>query len=85
MGIDRDEDGVLNGDVPPPSLQISRVSDNVVVNWPLNASAYTLQSAGALSAWTNSTDPVEIVNNRNYITNTIVPTAKFYRLRATGP
>ena len=85
MGIDRDEDGVLNADVPPPSLQISRLSNNIVVNWPLSASAYTLQSAGLISGWTNSDDAVEIVNNRNYITNAIAPTVKFYRLKAVAP
>jgi len=85
MGIDRDGDGVLNADVPPPSLQIFRLSNNVVVNWPLTASAYTLQTAGLLSGWTNSADPVEIVNNQNYITNAIAPTPKFYRLRTGAP
>src|SRR5205823_2026357 len=65
MGIDRDEDGVPNADVPPPSLQISVLSNNVVVSWPFGASAYTLQSADSLAGWTNAPDPVEIVNNRN--------------------
>jgi YVTN family beta-propeller protein len=85
MGIDRDEDGVLNADVPAPSLQISGNSSSIVVTWPLSASAYTLQSATALSSWTNSSDPVEIIGNRNYVTNSIAATAKFYRLKLSSP
>jgi YVTN family beta-propeller protein len=82
MGIDRDEDGVLNADVPAPSLQISVVSNNVVVSWPLGASAYTLQSAGSPFTWTNATDAIEIINNRNYVTNAAGASAKLYRLKA---
>jgi YVTN family beta-propeller protein len=82
MGIDRDEDGILNADVPPPSLQISFVSNNIVVSWPLSASAYTLQTAGSLSNWSNATDAVEIINNRNYITNTLTDSARLYRLKS---
>jgi hypothetical protein len=82
MGIDRDEDGVLNADVPPPSLQISFVSNNIVVSWPFSASAYTLQTAGSFSAWSNATDAVEIINNRNYITNTLTDSARLYRLKS---
>jgi hypothetical protein len=82
MGIDRDEDGVLNADVPPPSLQISSISNNVVVSWPLAASTYTLQAAGSVFTWTNATDPIEILNNRNYITNGIGGSTKLYRLKA---
>jgi len=85
MGIDRDEDGVLNADVPAPSLQISRLSNNIVVSWPLSASAYTLQTATALSNWNDSSDPLEIIGTQNYVTNPIASTAKFYRLKLSAP
>jgi hypothetical protein len=83
MGIDRDLDGVLDADVPPPRLQIARAGANAVLNWPLRAAGYLPESADVLpaSAWSSVTDAVEIVSSQNFLTNAPVTGAKFFRLR----
>jgi hypothetical protein len=83
MGIDRDEDGVLDGDAPRPSLNIARAGPNNVLNWPYGAAGYNLESAATLpsAAWSNILDPVEISSGQNYATNTPAGGATFYRLR----
>jgi YVTN family beta-propeller protein len=82
MGIDRDEDGVLDADVPPPTLQIGMTGANTVLNWPYAAAGYALEYAGTLApyAWSNVPDPLEILSGRNYVTNSIAPSARYYRL-----
>jgi hypothetical protein len=86
LGIDRDEDGVLDGDVPPPALQIVGNASKVILHWPLGSAGFDLQSASVLSppAWTNVPDPIEIISNRNYVTNPISSSATLYRLKSAG-
>ena len=83
MGIDRDEDGVLDADEPAPSLHLARSGGNAVVNWPYSAAGFALEATEILPpvAWTNVPDPLEIVGDQNYITNSTAGGAKFYRLR----
>jgi DNA-binding beta-propeller fold protein YncE len=83
MGIDRNSDGVLDGDVPPPQLQIAQAGSNAVLNWPLSAAGFNLETTPNLSpvTWSNVTDPVEIVGLQNFLTNTPSGGAKFFRLR----
>ncbi len=83
MGIDRDEDGLLDGDVPPPRLDLDIVGGRAVLGWPYSAAGYALESAAlpAGAYWTNAADPVVISNSRNYVTNTLAPDTRFYRLK----
>jgi hypothetical protein len=83
MGIDRDLDGVLDADVPPPSLNIAPSENGVVLYWPYSSSGYVLESTPTLSSatWTAVPDPVEILGNQNYVTNPPATDASFYRLR----
>lgn len=83
MGIDRNEDGILDGDVPPPPLQVARVGNNAVLTWPLSAAGFSLETSVLLdsSAWSNSTDPVEILSGQNYVTNTLSSGSRFFRLK----
>jgi hypothetical protein len=83
MGIDRNEDGVLDGDVPPPALQVVRLGSNAVLQWPYSAAGFSLETAAVLdsAAWTNSTDPVEILATQNFVTNSLAPGTRFFRLR----
>jgi YVTN family beta-propeller protein len=85
MGIDRDEDGLLDGDVPPPSLNFARNSSGAILNWPLSAAGYDLQSSELLSpaAWSNAPDPVEILGNQNYVTNSVPVGSRFFRLKSS--
>jgi YVTN family beta-propeller protein len=83
MGIDRDEDGVLDADVPPPGLRIARAASANVINWPYSAAGFNLEAAPTLpsAAWTNVPDPLEIIAGQNYTTNAPASPATFYRLR----
>jgi hypothetical protein len=82
MGVDRNEDGVLDGDVPAPSLGIWGNRGTLGVNWPYRAAGYNLETSSNLApaSWTGATDPVEVMNGLNWVTNTPGPAAKFYRL-----
>ncbi|HWX18771.1 MAG TPA: hypothetical protein VN578_02585 [Candidatus Binatia bacterium] len=82
MGIDRDLDGVLDGDVPPPSLQLTRTAGGTVLNWPYSAAGFNLESSGSLlpATWSNVADALEIIANQNYVTNSPASGAQFYRL-----
>ena len=84
MGIDRNEDGLLDGDVPPPSLQVARIGDSAVLNWPYSAAGFGLETAPILDAasWSNSSDPLEILNGQNFVTNALSSGGcRFFRLR----
>jgi hypothetical protein len=83
MGIDRNEDGVLDADVPPPGLQIAWVAGAPVIHWPFSAAGFVLEDNDSLAtgSWTNVTDAVEIVGGQNYVTNTVSSGARFFRLR----
>jgi YVTN family beta-propeller protein len=85
MGIDRDEDGLLDGDVPPPKLNVARNSDATILNWPLGAAGYDLQSTELLTppTWSNAPDPVEILGNQNYVTNSVPAASRFFRLKSS--
>jgi hypothetical protein len=83
MGIDRNLDGVLDGDVPPPSLQIAQGPGSIVLNWPYSAAGFELQTAPALSTstWSNVLDPLEIIGTQNFVTNSQPASGQFYRLK----
>jgi YVTN family beta-propeller protein len=87
MSIDRDGDGVLDADVPPPQLQIGSTGGAFVLHWPFAAAGFVLESSDDLlsGSWSNATDAVEIVGGENYTTNTPAGSAKFYRLRSSLP
>ena len=87
MGIDRDENGVLDADEPPPVMQIAAAGGNVVVHWPLSAAGFALQSSTDLASgvWTNRNDPVAILAGQNYVTNPPLDSARIYRLRFPFP
>src|SRR5207248_7961289 len=82
MGIDRDEDGILDADVPAPALQIAQSSGQAVINWPYSAAGFALETTPTFfsPAWTNPNDPIEILSNRNYVTNLVSGGSRFYRL-----
>jgi YVTN family beta-propeller protein len=82
LGVDRDEDGVLDGDVPAPLLGIWGNTGTSGVNWPYSAAGYNLETSSDLTpaSWTGASDPVEIGNGLNWVTNSPGPAAKFYRL-----
>jgi len=84
MGIDRDLDGVLDGDVTAPSLQIVRAGSTATLSWPVSPVGFVLESASALSEsdWAAETSIRQVVADR--LTVAITPSAgvRFYRLRS---
>jgi hypothetical protein len=88
MGIDRNEDGVLDADVPPPRLQIAIAGSSFNISWPLSAAGYVLETTTSVPGvpWTVTTNLVQIVGSQNYITNPLpLNGAAFYRLRLPFP
>jgi YVTN family beta-propeller protein len=83
MGIDRNEDGILDGDVPLPTLQFARIGNNAVLNWPFSAAGFALETSAIINdnSWSNSTDPLEILSGQNFVTNSISGGSRFFRLR----
>jgi hypothetical protein len=83
MGIDRNLDGELDGDVPPPSLRITQVSTNALVAWSTNAAGFVLERTVSLppTNWWTDTNLRGLVGNEFAITNALSPTNYFFRLR----
>jgi hypothetical protein len=82
MGIDRNEDGVLDGDTPPPALTAASAAGSLVLNWPYSAAGFALESAPSLAppAWTSAPNPVEIIGGQNFVTNPASAGVMFFRL-----
>jgi uncharacterized repeat protein (TIGR03803 family) len=66
----------------PPQLTITSVGANVVLSWPTNFTAFTLQSTANLSSpvWTTNLPASVVVNGLNTVTNLISGTQQFFRL-----
>jgi YVTN family beta-propeller protein len=80
--IDRNLNGILDGDEPRPTLSFSRASSNLVIAWPTNA-PFVLETATALPAanWNTETSVRGIVGSSLNVTNATTNTAQFYRLK----
>ncbi len=73
---------------PPEYLQMFTCSNSVVVRWSTNATGFRLQSTEDLvlppSAiiWTNLPPPYPLLEGFHFVTNTIPPKRKFFRLNS---
>jgi hypothetical protein len=83
IGIDRNVNGILDGDEPRPALRIARSGSSAVVAWPTNRSDYFLERAPGLSAtsWNLDTSPRSIVGSEFMVTNSPALSNRFFRLR----
>ena len=66
-----------------PHLVVSPSDTNVVLQWPTNAAAFSLQSStniGLLSNWAAVTPGPVVVSGQNTVTNTVSGMRKFFRL-----
>jgi len=84
MGRDRNANGVLDGDEPPPSLTAARSGGGMVISWPTNTVGVVLEFGESLAPlnWRTETSVRSVIADRFSIT---VPTARdsrFYRLRS---
>jgi YVTN family beta-propeller protein len=86
MGINRTGAVTLDGDTPPPTLQISRTNGSVVVRWPFNAAGYVLEvSAPPGVNWTNASNAIVISGAQNTVTLAPLNSTALYRLRFPSP
>ena len=84
LGIDRNQDGVLDGDAPQPSLGIALAGSSAIVAWPTNANGFLLERASVLPApaWSPDTNLRGINGSKFNVTNSVAETnALFFRLR----
>ena len=83
MAIDRDQDGVLDGDVSAPKLRISLVGGRSILSWPTNAGSFVLEAAAQFSAadWSPLSEVRGINGGEATVTNSIATGSRFFRLR----
>ena len=83
MAIDRDGNGILDGDEPSPSLQIGRNGALTLVQWPTNFVGYVLEQADFLPAtnWSTETSVRSVSSGNLGVTNSVTLTNRFFRLR----
>ena len=68
----------------PPRLSITRQANQAVVTWTLATPGYVLESAsppGGMTAWSPVTNAISVNGTLHTLTNTILGSAKFFRLR----
>ena len=66
-----------------PALFVARSGNNVVLWWPASANGFLLETKGAVGAangWSAVSPMPVVVNGFNYVTNSLAPGNKFYRL-----
>jgi hypothetical protein len=83
MGVDRNDNGILDGDEPSPLLRITRQNDRVVIAWPTNAAGFVLERTSELSAgaWNPELGVRGVVADWFTVTNATASGGVFYRLR----
>jgi hypothetical protein len=83
LGIDRDEDGVLDGDVSAPRLSVEMTLAGPVISWPSGAFTWVLESASDLNSrtWDPALLPGVEVDRRTTVLIRDAVVARFYRLR----
>src|SRR5438477_957412 len=73
LGIDRNQDGVLDGDIPQPGLQIALANTNSIVEWPTNANGFLLERTPVLpsSPWSPDTNIRGVYGDTFNVTNSL--------------
>jgi YVTN family beta-propeller protein len=82
MGVDRNLDGMLDGDTSRPLLSLASARPSIIVSWSTNASGFVLERAGGVSSggWNVDVSRRGIVGGNFQVTNT-VSSNLFFRLR----
>jgi YVTN family beta-propeller protein len=83
MAIDRNLNGVLDGDEPPPSLTAERSDGGLTISWPTNTVGVVLESCDSLSLqdWRTEVSVQTVVTNRFVVTPPLLNQRRFFRLR----
>jgi hypothetical protein len=78
--------GLPPTNAPPEYLQVVSCSNNVVIRWSTNAIGFRLQSTEDLASppsaiiWSNVPAPYPGFEGFHFVTNTVPPKKKFFRL-----
>ena len=85
MGIDRDQDGILDGDAAAPGLQMARAAENALLSWPTNSYWFVLESALNIAPtnWATVISERGIASSNVVVTNALSDSFRFFRLRRT--
>ena len=80
--MDRDGDGIINGDEPPPQLRLDQNTGSLRVQWPFAAVGYRLEESEFLATdgWIPHTNAVELAGTTNVATVIPSGTARYFRL-----
>jgi YVTN family beta-propeller protein len=83
IGIDRNENGTLDGDEPRPLLRILSANGKAVIAWPTNRADYVLERATSVpsTSWNTETSVRGVVGSNFNVTNSLGSTNLFFRLR----
>ena len=83
MGLDRDLNGVLDGDETSSSLAALRSGTGITISWPTNSMGVALEFTESLSpsSWRTETSAQSVEADRRMITVPMANQSRFYRLR----
>jgi DNA-binding beta-propeller fold protein YncE len=83
IGIDRNENGILDSDEPRPSLRITSADGSAIVAWSTNRAGYVLERANSLpsTSWNTDTSIRGVVGTEFNVTNSLTSSNLFFRLR----
>ncbi|HEY6167669.1 MAG TPA: hypothetical protein VI454_06490 [Verrucomicrobiae bacterium] len=83
MGIDRDSNGTLDGDEPPPRLQITQAAPDALLSWTTNDYGFVLEVTDSLTPplWSTVTSERGVVSSNVVVTNSLANSFRYFRLR----
>jgi hypothetical protein len=65
-----------------PTLQGTRIANNIILQWPLDATGFVLESAtGVAGTWQQVLTIPTVVGSENFVTNNLSGTGRYFRLR----
>ena len=72
----------INGD--PPSLNVSRIGNQMILYWPTNKIDFILESSANLStnvSWSPVTNPSAVVGDQRIVVDDLAKDNRFYRMK----
>ena len=84
IGIDRNENGILDGDELRPTLRIAGAGGKAIVTWSTNSPGYLLERVTLVpgSSWNPDTNIRAVVGGEFNVTNSSSLSNLFFRLRS---
>jgi hypothetical protein len=84
MGVDRNDNEILDGDEPQPPLSIAMNGGNVKVAWSTNAAGFVLETSDQMATgqWQTETNQRNLIDGEQAVINPAeTSTQRYYRLR----